>query len=82
MNIQILWKVAVAASYLFIIVGTAGLIILATKFPFTAFFWELRHTKESFLRLNGYTIWILSWSIIVTGAVIQFLDYVFANCGL
>lgn len=82
MNIEILWKVAVAASYLFIIAGTVGLIILATKFPFASFFWELRHTKESFLRLNGYTIWILSWSLIVTGAAIQFLDYVFAYSSL
>ena len=82
MNVQILWKVAIAASYLFIIGGTVGLIILATKFPFASFFWELRHAKERYLGLNGYTVWILSWSLIVAGTGIQFLDYIFAGCRL
>jgi len=54
-----------------VVLGSIGMILFASKFPFTTAIWELKHTKERVLFLNGYYVWVLSWFFIIAGALIQ-----------
>ena len=64
----------VVASALFIFVGFAGMIVFATNFPFSTRIADLRLAKETFLGLKGDAVWVWSWSLIIAGTIIQFLD--------
>ena len=66
---------AVGASYLYILAGFAGMIVFATKFPFSTNLEDLRYDKATFLGMNGFTVWVWSWSLIIAGTIIQLLNY-------
>jgi hypothetical protein len=63
------------ASYVSIIFGSLGMIVVATKFSFSTKIKDMELTKERFLCFNGYQVWWLSWSLIILGAVIQLIDF-------
>jgi len=62
-------------SFVFIIFGSIGMIIIAKKFSFSTFNEELKFTGEKFIGLNGNQVWNCSWILIIAGAVIQLLLY-------
>ena len=74
---QNIWATVVAASYVFIILGSAGMIVFAMRFPFSTSLRDLIHVKKTFLRMNGYTVWLLSWSLIIAVPGIQFSNFIF-----
>jgi len=63
-----------------VILGSIGMILLASKFPTTTAMWQLKYWKKRVLFLNGYHLWILSWCLIILGSVIQLLDGVSRLC--
>lgn len=62
-------------SYLLIIAGSTGMIIFATGFPLSSKIGDLCLSSERFLELHGYGVWMLSWVLIITGTVLQMIDY-------
>ena len=61
-------------SYLLVMAGSGGMVAFARKFPFASGgAWELRHTEERFLRLNGYQVWVYSWLAILLGTAGQII---------
>ena len=70
------WNFVVVASYLSIIVGSAGMIILVMKYPFSTRIQDLEFADKPILGLNGKQLWIWSWSLIMAGMAVQFLDYI------
>ena len=75
---HIIWITVVAASYVFIILGAVGMIAFAMRFPFSTSLKDLIHADEKFLFMNGYTIWLLAWTLIIIGTAIQFVHYLLA----
>lgn len=71
-------KVFGVLSHIFTISGAFGMIVFSQKFPFSTSIWMLKHTHERYLGLNGYEMWILSWSLIIAGSLIQGILYVLA----
>lgn len=61
-----------AAGYLFIVVGSIGMICLAGKFPLFKRTKDLESASERLLRyLNGHQVWVWSWVLILVGSLIQ-----------
>ena len=60
-------------SYLLIILGSCGMVVFATKFSLASSPWQLKLTKERFLGLNGYQVWIVSWFSIILGTSLQLI---------
>lgn len=58
----------------FVVIGSIGMLIFASKFPFTTAIWELKNAKERFLFLNGYYLWNISWGFIIAGSIIQLFE--------
>ena len=67
-------KVVLTVSYLFIIWGSFGMIVFATKFTFSTGFKLMKYTKEKYLGLNGYQVWRDSWILIIVGTALQVLN--------
>ena len=78
MTSQLMYALAVAFSYVLIILGSAGMIVFARQFPFSSSIWELRNLDKKFLGLTGDRVWYWSWTLIISGTFIQLLDYVIA----
>jgi len=70
------WNLLVILSYLFIIVGSVGMMIFMAKYPFGSGMTDLEHTRRPILGLNGKQFWLLSWFLIIAGTAIQLMDYV------
>lgn len=68
-------KVIVTLSYIFIILGSIGMMLFISKFPFSTSVKDLELVNYRFWRLNGYQFWILSWLLIILGTFIQLIDY-------
>ena len=67
-------EVVRAVGYLFIIVGSIGMICFATKFPLSTRIKDLESSPERLLRyLNGYQVWVWSWILILAGSLIQLI---------
>jgi hypothetical protein len=64
-------KIIFTVSYTLVILGSGGMIAFACKFPHFTGIWELKHTQERFLWLNGYQVWVYSWLAILLGTVGQ-----------
>lgn len=64
----------------FVILGSIGMLVFASKFPFTTALWQLKNSKERFLFLNGYYLWNLSWGFIIAGSIIQLWGAVSRLC--
>ncbi len=72
---MLFWRIVVAMSYWAVIGGCIGMIVFAQVFPASTNIRDLRLASERFLRLNGYQVWLVSWSLIAAGTAIQFIDY-------
>lgn len=66
-------KITLTVSYSLVIVGSGGMVAFACKFPLAGGVWQLKHTPERFLGLNGYQVWVYSWIAILLGTVGQIL---------
>ncbi len=67
-------KIVFTVSYALVIVGSGGMIAFAYKFPLAGGgIWQLKHTSERFLTLNGYQVWVSSWFAILLGTAGQIL---------
>ena len=64
-------KLIFTCSYLFVIAGSVGMVLFATKFPFSTSLWELAFAKERLAGLNGHQVWKYSWGAIILGTVGQ-----------
>jgi len=70
-----------ALGYVFAIAGSAGMIIFARRFPSSTRIQDLTLTNERFCCLNGYQVWVVSWSLIVLGGILQLVFSVaMASC--
>ena len=75
MKICIILKIVISLSYIFVILGSVGMIIFATKFPFSTRIQDLKYADEKILGLNGYQVWMFSWLLIILATVIQLINY-------
>jgi hypothetical protein len=64
-------KIILTASYLLIIFGSFGMVLFATRFPFSTSIRQLEHVQERLCGLNGYQVWKYSWVAIIIGSVGQ-----------
>ncbi|MCZ6758853.1 MAG: hypothetical protein O7D29_00545 [Gemmatimonadetes bacterium] len=70
---DILIKVTVTVSGLLVVLGSIGMIVFATRFPFSTRIRDLESTPERVCGLNGYQVWKYAWSVIIIGALGQVL---------
>jgi hypothetical protein len=70
-----LYRLLVSFSSVLIICGSAGMILFASRFPFSTSIKELKFSDERWYGLNGYEVWVWSWCLIIIGTVIQLLSY-------
>ena len=73
---QVMWTIMVALSYLCIIEGSVGMIVYVKKFPFYTSSVDSEADGTTFLGMKANAVWFISWSLIIVGTFIQFLDYV------
>jgi len=66
-------KIAATMSGVLIVIGSVGMILFATKFPFSTRIRDLELSPERLLGMNGYQVWKYAWVSIVLGAVGQAL---------
>ena len=66
-------KIFFTISYLLVIVGSVGMIVFGSKFPFATGIAQLKDTPERFLGLNGYQVWVYSWIAILLGTAGQLI---------
>lgn len=62
-------------SYALIILGSIGMMIFPTHFPFSTNISDLRYETKRYIGLNGYYFWVMSWLCIIFGTVIQLLIF-------
>jgi len=68
-------KIIMSISYILIILGSIGMILFATKFPFSTRIQDLTFSKVKYMGLNGYHFWVVSWFSIIIGTLIQLINY-------
>ena len=66
-------KVILSISYLLVILASIGMLLFATKFPFSTNIRDLELAQERVLGLNGYQVWKYSWAAIVVSTVGQLI---------
>lgn len=66
-------KTIFTISYALMIVGSAGMIVFASRFPHATGIKELKEASERFLGLNGYQVWVWSWAAILIGTCGQII---------
>lgn len=64
-------------SYSSIIFASIGMILFATKFPFSTSIWQLKYAKERVLWLNGCQLWVISWFLVILGTTIQLFLFLY-----
>ena len=64
-------KLIFTASYSFVLIGSVGMVLFSTRFPFAMNNWELELAKERLCGLNGHQVWRYSWVAIIMGTVGQ-----------
>ena len=74
-----MWTLAVVLSYLFIILGSVGMMVYVTKFPFSTSPDDASVDSTTFLGMKGNAVWVWSWRSIIAGTAIQLVDYVAAS---
>ncbi|MFZ2446480.1 MAG: hypothetical protein WAW37_08985 [Syntrophobacteraceae bacterium] len=77
----VIGKILISASYLFIMLGSWGLVLIVWKGNGSATsFFEYKnievHLWPSKYYWNAYYLWIFSWFLIMYGTFIQFIDYI------
>jgi hypothetical protein len=68
-------KIIISLSYILVIIGSVGMILFSTKFPFSTRIKDLSLTNHRLLGLDGFQVWIGSWSCIILGTLIQLINY-------
>ena len=68
-------KIIVSLSYVLIMLGSVGMILFATKFPFSTRIQDLTLSERRLFGLNGFHFWIVSWGSIIMGTLIQLIHY-------
>lgn len=58
-------------SYSFVLIGSVGMVLFSTRFPFATSTSQLELAKERLCGLNGYQVWRYSWGAIIIGTVGQ-----------
>ena len=58
-------------SYCLVMLGSTGMILFTTRFPFATGLSDLRLAKQRLLGLNGQQVWQGSWSAIILGTAGQ-----------
>ena len=67
-------EILISLGYVFIIIGSIGMILFVVKFPLSTNLKDLKLAPERLLRyLNGYQVWLGSWISILVGSAIQIL---------
>lgn len=64
-------KIQNSLGFLFIVLGSLGMIGFATKFPFSTRIKDLKRHPARWLGLNGYHVWKWSWIFILLGSLIH-----------
>lgn len=70
---NILIKVIVTVSAFLVVVGSIGMVVFATRFPFSTRIRDLESTMERVCGLNGYQVWKYAWFVIIIGTLGQVL---------
>lgn len=70
---MLLVKALVTASYLLVVIGSAGMVLFATRFPFSTRIQDLRLVPERALGLNGHQVWKYGWVCIIAGTLGQLI---------
>jgi hypothetical protein len=60
-----------ALGYVLAIVESVGMIVFATRFPFSTSLKDLKLVRERFGPFNGYSVWVGSWALIIAGGILQ-----------
>ncbi len=68
-------KFLVSLSYILVILCSVGMILFAAKYPFSTRVEDPAHAKEEIAGLNGFQLWVASWSSIIAGTAIQLIHY-------
>ncbi len=66
-------KLILTPSYLLVIAGSVGMVLFATKFPFSTTIKDLELAPERLCGFNGHQVWKYSWGAIILGTVGQLL---------
>ena len=64
-------KLIFTASYSFVLIGSVGMVLFSTRFPFATSTWQLELAEERLCGLNGHQVWRYSWVAIIMGTVGQ-----------
>jgi hypothetical protein len=68
---QVALTSGLALGYVLAITGSMGMIVFAKRFPFSSSIKDLVLARERFGPLNGYQVWVWSWSLIIVGGILQ-----------
>ena len=68
-NAGLFEKLINSAGYLFILLGSIGMILFIIKFPVSTRIKDHELTPERLFSLNGYQLWRLSWLLIIFGTI-------------
>jgi hypothetical protein len=68
-------SIILTCSYLLIVAGSIGMVLFATKFPFSTSIRELVFASERLFSFNGHQVWKYSWAAIILGTVGQLIAY-------
>jgi hypothetical protein len=70
---EILGKTVASMFGLLVVLGTSGMVLFATRFPFSTRIRDLELAKERACGLNGYQVWKYSWFAIIIGTLGQII---------
>ena len=68
-------KTLFSFAYVFIILGSIGIIVFVIKFPLSSRIKDLEYANERVFGLNGFQIWKYSWALIILGTVLQLIYF-------
>ena len=66
-------KVIAALGYLFVLLGSLGMIAFSLRFSFSTNLDDLKYDSTTFFRLTGKRLWVVSWVLIGVGTFLQWL---------
>jgi len=73
MPADLLVKAILSTSYLLVTAGSAGMVLFATRFPFSTRIRDLELVGDRVLWLNGYQVWKYGWACIIAGSLGQLI---------
>ena len=70
---DIVVKITISVSGFLVVLGSIGMVVFGTRFPFSSRIRDLESTPERVFGLNGYQVWQYSWFVIIIGTLGQVL---------